>query len=90
MPLAPPWDETTWALGSAITDLVNAFEPELVVLGGGVTRSGARLLDPVAAAVARDAMPPAARAARIELARLGAGVCVVGAGAVAHDLLSGL
>ncbi|TDC90492.1 ROK family protein [Nonomuraea deserti] len=83
------WDETTGALGTAITDLVNAFEPELVVLGGGVTRSGARLLDPVAAAVARDAMPPAARAARIELAQLGAGVCVVGAGAVAHDLVTG-
>jgi glucokinase len=83
------WDETTWALGSAITDLVNAFEPELVVLGGGVTRAGALLLDPVAAAVARDAMPPAARTARIEPARLGAGVGVVGAGAVAHDLVSG-
>ncbi|TDE48619.1 ROK family protein [Nonomuraea mesophila] len=83
------WNETTEALGTAITDLVNAFEPELVVLGGGVTRSGARLLDPVTAAVARDAMPPAARAARIELAQLGAGVCVVGAGAVAHDLVSG-
>ncbi|HEX4811406.1 MAG TPA: ROK family protein [Nonomuraea sp.] len=82
------WDETTRALGSALTDLVNAFEPELVVLGGGVTRAGARLLDPVAAAVARDAMPPAARSARIELSQLGAGVCVVGAGAVAHDLLS--
>ncbi|MEV0821547.1 ROK family protein [Nonomuraea rubra] len=83
------WDETTWALGTALTDLVNAFEPELVVLGGGVTRSGARLLDPVAAAVARDAMPPAARAARFTLAELGDGVCVVGAGAVAHDLLIG-
>ncbi|TYB68766.1 ROK family protein [Nonomuraea sp. PA05] len=83
------WDETTWALGTALTDLVNAFEPELVVLGGGVTRSGARLLDPVAAAVARDAMPPAARAARFELAKLGDGVCVVGAGAVAHDLVTG-
>ncbi|MBB5783611.1 ROK family protein [Nonomuraea jabiensis] len=82
------WNETTWALGSAITDLVNAFEPELVVLGGGVTRSGARLLDPVRAAVARDAMPPAARTARIELSRLGAGVGVVGAGAVAHDLVA--
>ncbi|GAA4956066.1 glucokinase [Nonomuraea thailandensis] len=83
------WDETTWALGTALTDLVNAFEPELVVLGGGVTRSGARLLDPVAAAVARDAMPPAARAARFTLAELGDGVCVVGAGAVAHDLVTG-
>jgi glucokinase len=84
------WDETTWALGTALTDLVNVFEPDLVVLGGGVTRSGARLLDPVRAAVARDAMPPAARSARIELAGLGAGVCVVGAGAVAHDLVAAM
>ncbi|WP_043629360.1 ROK family protein [Nonomuraea candida] len=82
------WDETTWALGAAITDLVNAFEPELVVLGGGVTRAGARLLDPVAAAVARDAMPPAARTARIELSGLGTGVGVIGAAAVAHDLIT--
>src|SRR5690606_7881735 len=41
------WDETTALLGQGVTDLVNAFEPEVVVLGGGVTRSGAVLLEPV-------------------------------------------
>ncbi|PZF80462.1 ROK family protein [Jiangella anatolica] len=81
------WAETTDVLGQAVTDLVNVFEPELVVLGGGVTRSGALLLDPVAEAVARDAMPPAAKAARVVLAGLGDVVCVVGAGVVALDAL---
>jgi glucokinase len=81
------WTETTDVLGQAVTDLVNVFEPELVVLGGGVTRSGAMLLDPVAEAVARDAMPPAAKAARVVLAGLGDVVCVVGAGVVALDAL---
>ncbi len=82
------WDETTDVLGQAVTDLVNVFEPEVVVLGGGVTRSGAMLLDPVADAVARDAMPPAAKAARVVSAGLGDAVSVVGAGVVALDALT--
>jgi glucokinase len=80
------WDETVDLLGGAVTDLVNVFEPDLVVLGGGVTRSGAMLLDPIAATVAREAMGPAAAAARVVLAGLGDLVCVVGAGVIAHDL----
>ncbi|WHP16388.1 ROK family protein [Cellulomonas sp. ES6] len=81
------WDETTDLLGCAVADLVNVLEPELVVLGGGVTRSGAMLLDPVRDLVAREAMPPAARAATVTLAALGDVVCVVGAGAIALDVL---
>jgi glucokinase len=79
------WDETMLLLGQAVTDLVNVFEPYVVVLGGGVTRSGALLLDPVSAAVRSDALPPAALA-RITLAELGDEVCVVGAAALAFDL----
>lgn len=82
------WAETVDLLGAAVTDLVNIFEPELVVLGGGVTRSGAMLLDPVRELVAREAMAPAAEAARVVLAGLGDLVGVVGAGAVGHDLLA--
>ncbi|MFC7549304.1 ROK family protein [Plantactinospora sp. GCM10030261] len=83
------WAETIDLLGAAVTDLVNVFEPDLVVLGGGVTRSGAMLLDPVRDLVAREAMAPAARAARVVLADLGDLVCVVGAGAIGYDLLTG-
>jgi glucokinase len=81
------WNETTDVLAQAITDLVNVFEPDVVVMGGGVTRSGDQLLAPVRAAVLRDAMPPAASAVRIELAGLGDAVGVVGAAALAFDLL---
>jgi glucokinase len=79
------WDETVELLGIAVTDLVNILEPDLVVLGGGVTRAGAMLLDPLTAAVLADAMPPAAAAVRIELAQLGDTVGVAGAGAIAFD-----
>ncbi|MEU4771612.1 ROK family protein [Micromonospora sp. NPDC023644] len=81
------WAETVDLLGAAVTDLVNVFEPDLVVLGGGVTRAGAMLIDPIRALVAREAMAPAARAARVALAELGDLVCVVGAGTIGHDLL---
>lgn len=79
------WDETTAVLSQAVTDLVNVLEPHVVVLGGGVTRSGALLLDPVRDAVRTGALPPAA-AARVTLAGLGDEVCVVGAAALAFDL----
>lgn len=81
------WQETTDLLGQAVTDLVNLFEPNVVVLGGGVTRSGAQLLDPVRDIVQNTAMPPAAARATVTLAGLGDEVCVVGAGALALDIL---
>lgn len=84
---AEVWQETTEVLGQAVTDLVNVFEPNVVVLGGGVTRSGSQLLDPVRTIVQDTAMPPAAARATVTLAGLGDEVCVVGAGALALDLL---
>ncbi|GAA3773860.1 ROK family protein [Plantactinospora mayteni] len=86
---AEVWAETVDLLGTAVTDLVNVFEPDLVVLGGGVTRAGAMLIDPIRELVAREAMAPAGRAARVVRAELGDLVCVVGAGAIGHDLLTG-
>jgi glucokinase len=83
------WTETVDLLGAAVTDLVNVFEPDLVILGGGVTRSGAMLIDPIRDLVGREAMPPAARAAGVVRAELGDLVSVVGAGTIGHDLLAG-
>ena len=81
------WTETTDLLGQAITDLVNILEPDAVILGGGVTRSGAMLLDPVRDIVKTTAMGPARQAVDVMLAGLGDEVCVVGAGAIAFDLV---
>jgi glucokinase len=67
-----------------VVGLVNLFEPQIVVLGGGVSRTGEQLLAPVRARVHAVAMGPAARAVRIRLATLGERVGVVGAAAVAH------
>ncbi|HEY3558230.1 MAG TPA: ROK family protein [Kribbella sp.] len=81
------WDETTAMLGRMVAVLINVCEPELVVLGGGVTRSGAQLLDPVREAALRQAMPPAARACDVVLSRHGDAVGVLGAAAIAYERL---
>jgi glucokinase len=73
------WGETLDVVGQAVTDLVNTFEPEVVVLGGGVTRSGSELFDRVRDVVAETAMAPAAAAVRIEPAALAPYECLVGA-----------
>ncbi len=82
------WGETTDLVAEALTDLVNVFEPDLLVLGGGVARAGDALLRPVSRAVLAAAMPPAAAAVRLELSSLGDAVGVVGAAAVALDHLT--
>ncbi len=80
------WTETTDLIGRALTDVINALEPDLVVLGGGVTRAGDALLRPVRAVVERDAMTPARAATSIERSALGDDVGIVGAAAVAFEL----
>ena len=79
------WDETVAALACGVTSIVNAFEPEAVVLGGGVSRLGEQLLEPVRAAVHADALTPAGRTVQIVPASLGEHVGVVGAAAVAFS-----
>jgi glucokinase len=79
------WDETVEALSCGIISIVNLFEPELVVLGGGVTRSGEQLLAPVREQVAAGTMKPAGEGARIVASALGDRVGVVGAAAIVYD-----
>ncbi|WP_282936031.1 ROK family protein [Paenibacillus sp. RC67] len=49
--------ETFAALGSAIASLLHTFNPEVIVIGGGVAEAGEALLDEVRKEVARRAMP---------------------------------
>ena len=88
IPLASEvWDETAAMLGSAIANILDVFNPELVVLGGGVTRAGDQLLAPVREAALRQAMAPARNAADIVLAGLGEELGVVSAATVAFERL---
>lgn len=66
-------------LGTAIAALASALNPELVVIGGGVSAAGELLLEPVRRAVSRRAMPGPASVARIVPALLGNDAGLIGA-----------
>ncbi len=79
------WEETVFALACGLTSIVNLFDPELVVVGGGVSRSGEQLLGPVREWVRANAIAPAGRAMDIVPAALGDQVGVVGAAAIVYE-----
>jgi glucokinase len=69
-----------------IANLISAFDPEAVVLGGGLmVGAGDLLLDRIRAEVSRWAQPIASSRCRIELTRLGADAGLLGAARLALD-----
>lgn len=66
-------------LGAGLTGLVNVFNPEVIVVGGGAVAAGDLLLDPARAVVAERALPPSAAAVRIVPAHFGDESGMVGA-----------
>ena len=76
------WDETCEALACGLTSIANLFEPEVIVLGGGVVRTGEQLLAPVRASVAEQMIGPPVS---IVAAASGDAVGVVGAAAIAYE-----
>ena len=75
-------------LGAGLVSLVNAFDPEVIVVGGGVMRAGELLLAPAREVVAERALSPARDHARIvpahfadEAGMLGAAVLALQGGA---------
>ncbi len=76
-------------LGVAIASLVNIFNPQVVVVGGGVIAAGELLLEPARAEVAARALPPSRDRVRIVAARFGVEAGMIGAAALASDGLAG-
>ena len=70
-------------LGVAVANLVNIFNPQVVVLGGGVRGAGDRLREPARAEVAARARAPAREEVRILAAEFGVEAGMVGAAALA-------
>ncbi len=74
--------ETAEYLGTGVANLLNVFNPELVVIAGGVTRAGDALFEPLRAAVKRRAFRPAVEACRIVPGTLPGTAGMVGAVAI--------
>lgn len=96
--LANDGDETALAiladlggkLGAAIGSLINIFDPELVVVGGGFGAAAKDyLLGPAREIVLREALEPGRQDVRIVPGELGSTAGLIGAGFVAFEVLDG-
>jgi glucokinase len=72
-------------LGVGIANVVNIFNPQVVVIGGGVSEAGDLLLDPAREVVAERALAPARDEVRIEAAAFGPESGMVGAAIMAAE-----
>jgi glucokinase len=75
-------------LGAGIGSLVNIFNPELVVIGGGFAAAGDFVLEPAREVVRREGLAGAGERVRIVRAELGTAAGLIGAGLVAFDSLA--
>jgi glucokinase len=72
-------------LGAGLVSLVNALNPEVIVIGGGAVAAGDLLLDPAREVVAERALPPAREVVEIVPAHFGAESGMLGAALMALD-----
>ena len=72
-------------LGAGIGSLVNIFNPELIVIGGGFAAAGDFVLDPAREILRREALARAGYRVPIVRAELGTAAGLIGAGLVAFD-----
>jgi glucokinase len=75
-------------LGVALSSLANVFDPDVIVIGGGVMAAGDLLLDPARAELAARALPPQNRTP-VVAAELGPDAGMIGAATMAVEELEG-
>jgi N-acetylglucosamine repressor len=80
-------EQTGYYLGVGLVNLVDIFNPQLILIGGGLSQMGALLLDPARKVVDQRAFHLPAQAVSIETSRLGTDSAALGA--VALVLKSG-
>jgi glucokinase len=71
-------------LGVALSSLANVFAPDVIVIGGGVSRAGELLIGPARDEMARRALPPM-NETKVALAALGPDAGMIGAAVMALD-----
>ncbi len=79
------WEEVGEYLGIAIANLINIYNPEIIIIGGGVAQAGKLLFEPIKRTVKRRALPGPGKRAKIVPSELGENVTVIGAAALALE-----
>lgn len=76
-------EDTGRYVGTAMANLVNVLNPEMIIVGGGVARAGEMILGPLRDTVKQRAMGPGAAMVEVVPATLGPRAGVIGAAAMA-------
>lgn len=79
--------ETVELLAAGVTGIVNAFNPELLILGGGVISGLPEWVDYIDSEVHARALPAAAEPLRVTKASLGGHAGMIGAATMAREVL---
>jgi len=79
--------DTIVYLATAMASLINTFNPDMIVLYGGMTKAGAQLFAPLRKEVARRCFSIGARRCKIVPSKLGEHAGVIGAAISARQLL---
>jgi glucokinase len=77
--------KTAYYFGVGLANLINLFNPEMIVIGGGLSNMGDRLLKPAYEVAEKRAFNPAYRLVRFVRAALGRNSGVLGAAAHAYQ-----
>ena len=77
--------QTAYYLGVGLANLINIFNPEVIVIGGGLSNIGDMLLEPAFEEAGRRAFTQAYQAVRFSRAELGRNSGVLGAAAFALE-----
>lgn len=79
------WKDTGELLGMAIAGMMNVFNPQVIVIGGGVAAAGKVLFIPIEKTVKKHAMRFLKKKVRIKAAKLGNDAGVLGAALLAKE-----
>jgi glucokinase len=74
-------------LGVGLSSLVNIFNPEVIVIGGGVIAAGEMLLAPARAEMLQRALSPSRELVRVEAAAFGAESGMIGAALMSREAI---
>lgn len=72
------------ALGIGLVNIIHIFNPEMIILGGGLTQMGSMLMEPALRIVQERAMKVPCQSVRIVQAQLDADAGLVGAGTLVY------
>ncbi len=77
------WQETGMYLGVGVASLINVFNPDKIIIGGGVANAGKLILDPMMKTIQERALAVSLHDVKIVRAKLGEEAGVIGAAMLA-------